>query len=183
MDTASNIISLFEPTGPDPPYDPDLALLRQALETNPTLINELKQLLVRPNPGPEVIRRALMDGVRAEGISVGAAFLDQFIKDLSMKDSKKVGRAFRMQSRLQEDADRLMTRNKVVQESLKNAGFDPGAVDGIIGPRTKAALTLFQHARSLPETGRLDPATIDALVGFGTTTGYRWVAKMPYFRR
>jgi Putative peptidoglycan binding domain len=50
-----------------------------------------------------------------------------------------------------------------VQQQLKAAGYDPGAVDGILGPRTKAALRQFQRAYGLQHTGQLDDATLREL--------------------
>jgi solute carrier family 13 (sodium-dependent dicarboxylate transporter), member 2/3/5 len=49
------------------------------------------------------------------------------------------------------------------QEQLKQMGFNPGALDGHLGPRTKAALRRYQAARGLPSTGGLDEATRKAL--------------------
>lgn len=53
--------------------------------------------------------------------------------------------------------------NKGVQARLKNLGFDCGPVDGIVGPKTKAALQGFQSRTQLPETGAADDATKDKL--------------------
>ena len=50
-----------------------------------------------------------------------------------------------------------------VQERLKAAGFDPGAPDGTLGPKTRDALRRYQHTRGLPATGELDEPTLDAL--------------------
>lgn len=49
------------------------------------------------------------------------------------------------------------------QERLKAAGFDPGPIDGLLGPRTKTALRQYQAAQGLPTTGVLDAATRKAL--------------------
>lgn len=49
------------------------------------------------------------------------------------------------------------------QQALKDKGFDPGPVDGINGPRTRAALREFQQKQNLQEDGRLGPQTRDAL--------------------
>jgi peptidoglycan hydrolase-like protein with peptidoglycan-binding domain len=46
-----------------------------------------------------------------------------------------------------------------VQERLKAAGFDPGPIDGILGPRLKGALHQYQTARGLRVTGVLDEET------------------------
>ena len=51
-----------------------------------------------------------------------------------------------------------------VQELLKDAGFNPGPIDGILGPRTKGALRRYQASQGLPETGALDEATRQALL-------------------
>jgi len=45
------------------------------------------------------------------------------------------------------------------QKLLKNAGFNPGPIDGILGPRTRAAIRQYQAKHGLPETGSLDEAT------------------------
>ena len=42
-------------------------------------------------------------------------------------------------------------------------GFDPGGVDGALGPRTTAALNRFQSQHHLPTTSTFDPATLEAL--------------------
>jgi hypothetical protein len=55
------------------------------------------------------------------------------------------------------------------QEQLNGLGFSPGDIDGIMGPRTSAALRKYQGAAGLPITGRLDAATFRAL-GIETRT-------------
>src|SRR4051812_39330598 len=39
-----------------------------------------------------------------------------------------------------------------VQQNLKQQGFNPGPVDGIMGPRTEQALRSYQQARGLNAT-------------------------------
>ncbi len=48
---------------------------------------------------------------------------------------------------------------KQAQEQLKAAGFDPGQIDGRMGPDTQKALKDFQQAKGLPTTGQLDSQT------------------------
>jgi peptidoglycan hydrolase-like protein with peptidoglycan-binding domain len=52
---------------------------------------------------------------------------------------------------------------KKVQEALKDKGQDPGAIDGIMGKKTHAALKAFEEANSLKATGRLDNQTAEKL--------------------
>jgi peptidoglycan hydrolase-like protein with peptidoglycan-binding domain len=56
-----------------------------------------------------------------------------------------------------------------VQEQLKSAGFDPGPVDGVMGPQTQKALRDFQKSKGLKSTGRLDEETRTALLSGGTS--------------
>jgi hypothetical protein len=50
-----------------------------------------------------------------------------------------------------------------VQARLKNLGYDPGPVDGDIGPLTHAALSAFQFSQNLPVNGNADTATKNKL--------------------
>jgi hypothetical protein len=49
------------------------------------------------------------------------------------------------------------------QQALKDKGYDPGPVDGINGPRTKAAVRQYQGKESIDADGRLGPKTLDSL--------------------
>lgn len=51
------------------------------------------------------------------------------------------------------------------QQALKAAGFDPGPIDGIKGPRTIAAIRAFQRSRGLVVDGIVGPKTTAALRG------------------
>jgi hypothetical protein len=50
------------------------------------------------------------------------------------------------------------------QERLKAAGFNPGPLDGVLGPRTKEALRRYQASQALPVTGEFDEATRQVLM-------------------
>jgi peptidoglycan hydrolase-like protein with peptidoglycan-binding domain len=53
---------------------------------------------------------------------------------------------------------------KKIQESLSSGGFYFGAIDGIAGPKTQAALSHFAHANALAYTnGELDGKMLSAL--------------------
>jgi type IV secretory pathway TrbL component len=49
------------------------------------------------------------------------------------------------------------------QQALKDEGYDPGPIDGINGPRTRAALRNYQEKEHLNTDGRLDAKTLDSL--------------------
>ena len=48
---------------------------------------------------------------------------------------------------------------KQIQIALKNAGFDPGTIDGVMGSRTRKAIRYFQKANNLPISGKIDKNT------------------------
>lgn len=50
-----------------------------------------------------------------------------------------------------------------IQKRLSNLGLEPGMVDGIMGPNTRAALRRFQKLNELEPTGELDEKTRDKL--------------------
>jgi peptidoglycan hydrolase-like protein with peptidoglycan-binding domain len=58
-----------------------------------------------------------------------------------------------------------MSRDTVrkIQRSLRQAGDNPGPIDGIVGPRTQAALRHYQQKEGLPVTGSLDAQTMQRL--------------------
>jgi peptidoglycan hydrolase-like protein with peptidoglycan-binding domain len=51
-----------------------------------------------------------------------------------------------------------------VQARLQNLGFDPGKVDGVLGPRTRAAIRTFQRSMGIEEPdGKITDALFDQL--------------------
>lgn len=46
------------------------------------------------------------------------------------------------------------------QQALRDLGYEPGPIDGRVGPRTRTALLRYQHAEGLPATGHLDTETM-----------------------
>lgn len=52
---------------------------------------------------------------------------------------------------------------KQVQTALAALGYTPGAIDGMWGPQTRAALKAFQKKRGLEPDGKLGPLTMAAL--------------------
>jgi hypothetical protein len=56
-----------------------------------------------------------------------------------------------------------MTNVKQAQQALKEKGYDPGPIDGVMGARTKEAIKSFQNASNLPASGTLDAQTSQQL--------------------
>src|SRR5205823_1599212 len=50
-----------------------------------------------------------------------------------------------------------------IQKALQKLGFDPGQLDGVMGPPTQAAVKKFQQASGLPADGVVDAKTQAAL--------------------
>lgn len=67
--------------------------------------------------------------------------------------------ASRFEARLGIDREDVIA----VQALLKRENFYAGTLDGVAGPATRTAITAFQSARELPETGMITRATAQAL--------------------
>lgn len=52
---------------------------------------------------------------------------------------------------------------RLVQERLKQAGFDPGPVDGVLGAKTREALQKYQAFHGLSKTDTPDDKTLGSL--------------------
>jgi peptidoglycan hydrolase-like protein with peptidoglycan-binding domain len=53
---------------------------------------------------------------------------------------------------------------RAAQRALQEKGFDPGPIDGVMGPRTSAAVRDFQQKENLTVTGQLDAKTRSRLM-------------------
>lgn len=54
-------------------------------------------------------------------------------------------------------------QTRKVQEALKAKGNDPGPIDGIMGPKTRAAIKAFQEANGMKGTGQVDAQTAEKM--------------------
>lgn len=52
---------------------------------------------------------------------------------------------------------------KKIQTALKNAGFDPGPIDGKSGPKTKKAIKEFQELKGLTQDREIGPKAWEEL--------------------
>jgi peptidoglycan hydrolase-like protein with peptidoglycan-binding domain len=53
---------------------------------------------------------------------------------------------------------------RLVQQILDMRGFDTGAIDGLVGPKTRAAIAVFQQGQGTAPAGVIDAALLDALL-------------------
>jgi peptidoglycan hydrolase-like protein with peptidoglycan-binding domain len=49
------------------------------------------------------------------------------------------------------------------QRTLRDLGYQPGPVDGVVGPKTKDALAKYQRSERIQVTSRLDAETMARL--------------------
>ncbi len=52
---------------------------------------------------------------------------------------------------------------RLIQQGLRNAGYDPGTPDGLFGPQTRAAIRDWQQSRGASPTGYLNSADAELL--------------------
>jgi vacuolar-type H+-ATPase subunit H len=65
------------------------------------------------------------------------------------------------------DYGRASADVRSAQQALQHQGFDPGPIDGVMGPRTSAAVRDFQEKENLTVTGQLDAETRARLTAGG----------------
>ncbi len=58
-------------------------------------------------------------------------------------------------------ADKSVTEN--VQKALARLGYDPGSIDGVMGPKTTQAITEFERATGMTPTGLVNPRLLAVL--------------------
>lgn len=68
---------------------------------------------------------------------------------------------------------------RTAQKQLKEAGFDPGPIDGQLGRQTHQAIREYQKDNGLPQTGRLDEQTKEMLMAEGTQPSSQRLDPLP----
>lgn len=58
---------------------------------------------------------------------------------------------------------------RLIQKALVAKGFNPGQIDGIMGPKTEAAIVAFKKSKGLRPRPYIGPITYELLVGKSTT--------------
>jgi hypothetical protein len=80
------------------------------------------------------------------------------LKDKAQQAKEKIS------EKLHRTRDRMASKEprddvRAGQQALRDRGYDPGQLDGLMGPQTSAALKNFQRAEKLAVTGQFDDAT------------------------
>lgn len=106
---------------------------------------------------------------------------DHFLAhDLNLTSKESIHQFENQQAKLRENLEDELSQNSTteliddlmqhlklslreLQQHLKNRGFDPGTIDGILGPKTHSALLAFQEAHHLSPSGLPDADTREAL--------------------
>jgi len=50
-----------------------------------------------------------------------------------------------------------------VQQDLANQGYNPGPMDGVVGPRTSSAISAYQRDHGMPPTGQINGTLLNSL--------------------
>lgn len=105
---------------------------------------------------------------RPNGAGAFALVSENTLPIVALSGAQREAARQRVQSALDDrapapaQADRQTGRE--LQAALNDLGFDAGAVDGLVGPRTRTALRAYQKSLGAPATGALTAAQRDALL-------------------
>lgn len=108
------------------------------------------RVLTSATPTPE----AYATGARAGGYFTAPLY------DVILPDGNKVAGYIPILRSIYDQFDALWTprtariTDKELQTALQRLGFDPGPIDGIIGPKTRNAIRCFQRSHNLIDDGR-----------------------------
>jgi Putative peptidoglycan binding domain len=102
------------------------------------------------------------DKVR-EGDTVGGKMDSAW--DKTKAKSKEVGNKVKDAVTPDKEKAEMAVDVRGAQQALRDKGFDPGPVDGRMGPRTAEAVREFQSREGIVATGQLDAETRARLMG------------------
>lgn len=126
-------------------------------EKNPA-VEEVQALLVIYGYSP-----GKADGVM--GLQTRNA-IEEFQKDNLLKESRFVDKATWEKLAAFKENNLIVNKRlniKLVQTALKEAGLDPGPIDGKMGAKTKKAIMVFQEKSGLKADGKIGYKTLSKL--------------------
>jgi len=87
----------------------------------------------------------------------------ELVKPEQLESAPPVVEEMKEEKKVQETGAQLAqdeaTKNRQIQTALKNAGYDPGTIDGKLGAKSKKAIKDFQAANGLKADGKIGPKT------------------------
>ena len=84
-------------------------------------------------------------------------------RKVALKDELPYDSLGRRASRLSTTGSRAQVM--AMQQALKDKGFDPGPIDGTVGPRSTAALRSYQKGENAKLAGRTNPVAALLILG------------------
>ncbi|MDE0046449.1 MAG: peptidoglycan-binding protein [bacterium] len=117
------------------------------------------------DPGPvdgamgENTRRALEAFQEEFGLAVDGSIDDALLKRLHAEAALDAASPERRLAR----KGLLRSYTRAVQDGLHDLGFDPGPVDGVVGPLTRKAVRAFQAEAEIDVSGIISPQLLQAI--------------------
>jgi hyperosmotically inducible protein len=156
--------------------------IKKAVENKLARDPGVKDVDVRADSGVVTLSgevRGIGMSARASELARGVPGVRAVKNEVTFKDGRDADRGERRASRVagssaMGDTTGTQQHVRVMQQALKDKGYDPGPVDGVQGPRTTAALLAYQKAENITATGRADAETLGKLgigVGGASTKG------------
>ena len=99
------------------------------------------------------VNRAAVDAPAFHGLKLATRNTAMFLGGAAAQDAERVEVAVGL--------DRPTRR--LIQQGLRNEGFDPGTPDGMFGPRTRSAIRDWQQSRGASSTGYLNRTEAELL--------------------
>ena len=115
----------------------------------------LKKVDVRTDGGAVILTGA----VSSIGASARASELAREVPGVRMVKNELTYDASKRDRSSSVAPTRSQSQVMAMQQALKEKGFEPGPIDGVMGPRTASALKEFQKAKNLTMTGQMDGET------------------------
>jgi hyperosmotically inducible periplasmic protein len=115
---------------------------------------QLKKIDVRTDGGAVILTGAVSSigaSARASELARGVPGVRMVKNELTYDASKRDGARMRPAG--------SYAQVVTIQQALKDKGFDPGGTDGVMGPRTAAALRAYQKSENLATTGTMNSDT------------------------